>query len=229
MPKPLLPPRGLFVTTGLAFDRTLPEKVKMTWIQLRMLGWGSDETPPISMDQISELTGKKQSTIYEHMAVLRDRGALRWRPAQKGTLILSFDDEAFSRNLEKPSSSSSFLSTEESTTTSVNSLRRETFQKSGNSENLENAFQKSGKEGPQTTLSDDVIEALRSIRVSEALYQEIEGSGWTDEEIIQAVKECKDEGDKPGGLFVYRIRNGQVPDMEAENYYSGIYAEFVEH
>jgi hypothetical protein len=44
------------------------------------------------MRQMVKILGKKQSAIYKHMAMLRDQGALRWRPAGCGTLIVSFPD-----------------------------------------------------------------------------------------------------------------------------------------
>jgi hypothetical protein len=44
------------------------------------------------MEQLAELLGKSQSTLYGHMAALRSRGALRWRSARDGTLIVSFED-----------------------------------------------------------------------------------------------------------------------------------------
>ena len=92
MPRPLLPPRGLFVPTAMIFDQTLPETVRFTWILLRCLAWGKSETPMLSMNQLVEIIGKKQSALYKHMAILRDRGVLLWRPAGCGTLIVSFPD-----------------------------------------------------------------------------------------------------------------------------------------
>jgi len=73
-------------------DHSLPETVRFTWIQLRCLAWGRSETPVLSMKQIVDILGKKQSAVYKHMAMLRDQGALRWRPAGCGTFIVSFPD-----------------------------------------------------------------------------------------------------------------------------------------
>lgn len=103
--------------TSLLFDRQLSPAAAHTWAQLRALAWGKSETPALSIQQLAEVTGKKPSTLYGHMAALRDRDALRWRPADRGTLIVSFMEatnpessgelsefpENFSENLEKPS------------------------------------------------------------------------------------------------------------------------------
>ena len=123
MPRPLLPPRGVFVPTRLIFQRKLTPSVVLTWLQLRALAWGQHDTPEISLQQVQELTGKSPSTLYGHMALLRSWDALRWRPSEGGTLIVTFDlddlpDSAFtveraqfqdSRTLENlsPSPSSS--------------------------------------------------------------------------------------------------------------------------
>ena len=90
MPRPLLPPRGVFISTMMIYNREVPPSVVYTWIQLRGLAWDRTETPPLSMPQLSDLTGKSQSTLYGHMALLRSWGALRMRPSAKGTFIVSF-------------------------------------------------------------------------------------------------------------------------------------------
>ena len=138
MPRPLLPPRGIFIPTALLFECSLPPATVYTWAQLRALAWGRDETPPFSLDQISRLTGKKASTIYGHMAALRDRDALRWRPADRGTIVVSFPEPSFepvdekgviSMNLEKPSLKDS---SENQLDSGLEDLRGDAFQKSGN-------------------------------------------------------------------------------------------------
>lgn len=88
----------------LLYDKTLPPVVRDTWARLRGLAWGKDETPPLSLDQICELLGIGQSTLYGHMLILRQRAALQWRAAGNKTLIVSFADcpADLSRNLEKP-------------------------------------------------------------------------------------------------------------------------------
>ena len=121
MPRPLLPPRGIFVPTTIMYNHDYSPTVIHTWIQLNGLAWDRSETPQLSMNQLSEITGKSHSTLYGHMALLRSWGALRMRNSEKGTFIVSFtadsgeftlesdshpeqSDSEFpdSRNLEKP-------------------------------------------------------------------------------------------------------------------------------
>jgi hypothetical protein len=90
MPRPLLPPRGIHVPTTIVFHKDLSPTVIHTWIQLRALAWGQDETPQLSILQLSKLTGKSRSTIFGHLALLRQWGALRWRSSDEGTFIVSF-------------------------------------------------------------------------------------------------------------------------------------------
>ena len=90
MPRPLLPPRGIHVPTTIVFHKDLSPTVIHTWIQLRALAWGQDETPQLSILQLSNLTGKSRSTIFGHLALLRQWGALRWRSSEKGTLMVTF-------------------------------------------------------------------------------------------------------------------------------------------
>jgi hypothetical protein len=74
----------------MIYNREIPPKVVYTWIQLRGLAWDRTETPQLSMAQLSDLTGKSQSTLYAHIALLRSWGALRMRPSVKGSIIVAF-------------------------------------------------------------------------------------------------------------------------------------------
>jgi len=109
MPRPLIPPRGVFVPSSLLFDHDRPEAewlppvVRDTAIQIMALAWGKNETPPISFDELSKLTGKSVPTLYAHMGLLRDRDALRWRPSGTSTIIVELlDGTSVSENLEMP-------------------------------------------------------------------------------------------------------------------------------
>jgi hypothetical protein len=128
MPRPLRPPRGVFVTTQLIFDAELSDAVKTTGIQLRALAWGQDETPPISMHQLCVETGKSQATLYGHMRLLRLRGALRWRPAGPTEIIVTFEPGFWnSGNLESTGNPTAVNSAE-------NPAKNDTFQLSKNLE-----------------------------------------------------------------------------------------------
>lgn len=104
MPRSLLPPRGVFVSSYLVYDKDIPPTVRDSWVQLRGLAWGRLETPSLSIQTISELTGKHKSAIYEHLRLLQARGALRWHPGSKSEIIVVFpEDDNFqlSENMEK--------------------------------------------------------------------------------------------------------------------------------
>jgi len=91
MSRSLLPPRGIFVPSRLIYARNLPPAILQTWVQLRGLAWGAYETPSLSFNQLFEITGKSQSSLYGHLTFLRNWGALRWRPSGTGIFIVSFD------------------------------------------------------------------------------------------------------------------------------------------
>ena len=93
MSRPLLPPRGIFIPSTLLYDRKISPAVRDTWSQLRGLAWGQISTPPLTYQQIIEMTGKSQSTLFEHMRLLRITGALQWRSAGSATLIISFPED----------------------------------------------------------------------------------------------------------------------------------------
>ncbi len=105
MPRPLLPPRGIFVPAALIYNTDLAPAVRDTWVQLRGIAWGCQETPSVSLAQLSDILGKKRSTLYEHMRLLQSRGALRWRTGSTSEIIVVFptnDELQFSQNPDKP-------------------------------------------------------------------------------------------------------------------------------
>jgi hypothetical protein len=151
MPRDLLPPDGIWVPRSILYDKTLPAVVRDTWIRLRGLAWGRTETPPLSIDQICQVFGMSQSTLYGHMLILRDRAACSWRAAGNKTLIVSFEDAAggHSENLEKPTLSISSLST--------------SGKKRGNSTEGAAAFQKSGKRQADPRTQHAAVQACRAV------------------------------------------------------------------
>jgi len=127
MGRSLLPPQGFIsnIPICLLFNQQIPESAKVTWLQLRSLAWGVEETPEFSAEQFEDWTGKSQSTLYAHMRLLRSGGALSWRQGSKSTLIVygfmqpdqpsdqNCDAFQFSRNLEKPTILEANLNTKE--------------------------------------------------------------------------------------------------------------------
>ena len=110
MPRSLLPPKGVIIPPNIAYDTTMSPAARDTYMQLRGLAWGKLETPKMSLEELSMITGKSRSTIYGHLAYLRDRGVLRYVNADDKTLVVSFIDEPVqSKNLESLLNSSSSL------------------------------------------------------------------------------------------------------------------------
>ena len=90
MTRPQLPPRGVFVSSRMIYHPQLPPAVILTWIQLRGLAWGGTVTPPLSMQELADLTGKCQATIYSHLELLRQMRRLSWSSAGNASIIVSF-------------------------------------------------------------------------------------------------------------------------------------------
>lgn len=205
--RPLLPPRGLFVPTSILFG-DLPDTVRMTWMQLRALAWGQQETPPVSIGQLHQITGKSQSTLYGHMATLRDRDALRWRPAQGGTLIVTFpaETDVNSENLELPYQEEVNISSTTPIDSEIDLLNRAAkFRKSGK------PFRKSGIDLPQ-----DLVDYLTDLGVYPQALARVSESGWTVDQLWHlALTVAEDRTAKaPGGLFLSRLATTPPPQGE---------------
>ena len=99
MPR-LLPDQYVKVEVLILYDDTIPDTVKATYAQLRGLAWDGTQTPQISFDNLMEITGKIRSTLYGHMAFLRDRHALSWITDGKGNFIVTFTPDLLSENLD---------------------------------------------------------------------------------------------------------------------------------
>lgn len=94
----LLPARGVWIPAAIAYDKEIPASALDTYVKLKGLAW-QNGTVEITMPELQAITGKGHSVLYGHMALLRDRCALRWRATGRGTLMVSFEDDTFS---EKP-------------------------------------------------------------------------------------------------------------------------------
>lgn len=114
MSRPLLPPNHVRIPVRILYNKSLAPAARDTFCQLMGLGWGLKATngeielPAVSVTELSAMFGKSQSTIYGHLAYLRDWEVLRWRPSNGKTLKIWLivgelepepDD---SRILEKP-------------------------------------------------------------------------------------------------------------------------------
>src|SRR4030042_5497502 len=89
---PHLPPPGIFIPTRMIFDPQIPSVTLFTWIQLRCLAWDGRVTSPLSMQELTQITGKSQATLYRHISLLRHFSVLSWLSTAQGKIILSFPD-----------------------------------------------------------------------------------------------------------------------------------------
>lgn len=93
MTKSLLPPKGIMAQTALLFEHNISPALRDTWLQLRALAWGAQETPELSMPQLEALTGKKARTLYAHLKEAREISLLAWRVSTRKSIIISFPEE----------------------------------------------------------------------------------------------------------------------------------------
>jgi hypothetical protein len=233
MPTPLKPPRGAFIATGILYHPDLTPAVKDTLMQLLGLAWRTNgrETLPLSLNQLSHLTGKPVKTLYGHIAVLRDtHSALRMQDAGDGAVIFLFADWTRpALSASKGYSGKPELPVKE---------EEEDFKDpliNGNNLLLnDQAVPKSAKKlhprvkkalppspaphppspppPPRTALSDDLQNALLEAGVFPSLLLEVEKSGRAEDELFALLAwASSSQPDNPAPLFVVRLRAGGQP------------------
>jgi hypothetical protein len=62
---------------SVAYNKTIPAVVRDTYVQVRGLGLGKTEFS-VRMEVMAEVTGKSQSTLFEHLRLLEKCKTLRW-------------------------------------------------------------------------------------------------------------------------------------------------------
>lgn len=92
MTKPLIPPHYVNVPTDMLFNCDLSEAIKDTYYKMRAFAWGKDETPILAWKDVLEAVGKKRSTIYQHLGVLRDTNWLLFSSTQHSCIQVRFLD-----------------------------------------------------------------------------------------------------------------------------------------
>jgi hypothetical protein len=98
MPRPIVPPRGAFISSRVIFHPTMPANIKETLIILLALAWSSHSqaTPPLTYSQMAKLTGKSVRRLFSHIAVLRDEyAALRLQSTGNGIFVVTLADWLF--------------------------------------------------------------------------------------------------------------------------------------
>ena len=206
----LVPSRGVFVPTRLIFARELPPVIRDTLVQLMALAWSnaSHELPPVSYTQLSGLMGKSVTTLHGHFAILRTyHAALRLRGAGNGLIIVTLADWLYtnkpsrlqktdSRNLEAP----------------VNDLESDHKDEEEGVSHPDLPLDQSDplvEKNPQ--LPHDLENTLIEAGVFSFLLPEVARAGWQNDDLLALLTWCEaDNPEKPGGLFMVRLRAGVV-------------------
>ncbi len=86
------PPRYVNAPTGMVYDPRLTPAVCHTGIQLIGLAWESrgKVIEEVEISKLEEVTGKSRSTVYGHLAALRDAGWLQFSSSRRGGLTVRF-------------------------------------------------------------------------------------------------------------------------------------------
>jgi hypothetical protein len=97
--RPLLPPRGIFITTPVLYRVRMRDYLRLTLIQLLGLAWGDHMTPTLSYTFLEEVLQKSRQRIYEQMVELRDKySALCLQKVGTGTFYIIFADWLYDPN-----------------------------------------------------------------------------------------------------------------------------------
>jgi|GEM_PF-4514018 len=134
----LIPPRYVNVPSKIIYDEAVQPAVRDTYVQLRGLAWGKEETPPLSMEQITNILHKSRSTLYGHLTILRDQGWLQFSTAQTLTIVVQFIDEPYDEKDSRNSDSVNFINSTTDLKNFNDGIKKiPTVQKTGQSRNLD--------------------------------------------------------------------------------------------
>jgi hypothetical protein len=114
----------------IAYNKSIPAVVRDTYVQVRGLGWGKPEFS-VRMEVMVELTGKSQSTLYEHLRLLEKCKTLRWS-ITNGVAIFKFNNDPPSEHSENSEGAFNIFNPLKD-----NNLRESQKIKKGESENSE--------------------------------------------------------------------------------------------
>ena len=92
---------GVFVPMQVLGHTALNPALVYTWMKIKLLVGGQEESAPIGIQELVEYIGRSASTLYDHRAVLRRIELVRQRCEGPGQLIFSFPRNDHS---EKPES-----------------------------------------------------------------------------------------------------------------------------
>jgi hypothetical protein len=251
MPKPLLPPRGNFISTRLIFHADIPAPMLITLIQLVALSWNSQNkmTCPLTYRALADLTSKSVRTIYGHLSALQNTyAALRLQSTGDGIFVVVLADWVF----PTPKSGETDCKTlqmpvKEEEEDSILKPRRETPppDDSDQEEECEGKPRRTAKFGkhkplrrPNRALSAGLRQQILEAGVFPNLLEEIAASSYSEED-LRALLVWSKQGnpDSLAGLFIYRLppcpacgmAGGKHKDDCGARYLLGPYAEFLKN
>jgi hypothetical protein len=233
MPRSLIPPRGVYVSSQVVYHPDMPAHLKETLIQLIGLAWGSptDNTPPITYKELANLTGKSEFSLYGHIENLRSQfNALSLHQAHRGYYVFALDKWVVpaksGQALLKIFKNANSIKEEEESIKDENHLESpppppdsdQEGEREGKPRKFSKTFRKVRKKKQRKStreegreLSPDLTDALVAAGIFKGLLGEIRASTFS-EEALRALLEWT-EDDRPGNaaaLFIGRLRAGAV-------------------
>lgn len=230
MTRPLLPPKGVFIGSRVVYDPGLPAPVKETLLQLMALTWPSHShcTPPLTYALLTHLTGKSARTLRGHFSMLGHYHAvLRLQRAGTGQFMLVLADGLFDNRIDLPAGGETLPepyhdhSQEEDEMVNLTDTFPEELLPHPHDQEREET---PGQHGAGQAAGDPP--APGRLKLKKAFVRRMEDAG-VFSHLFDEVAECAVKGkythnqlealldwcvaennDRPGGLFIYRLRKG---------------------
>lgn len=214
MPRPLLPPRGLYISSYLLFNPQMKPAVRETLMRLMALAWWQKEhhqTPPLSIFELARLTHKSPRTIHGHLAILRDElAALRLQPAGDGLYVIAFHDWVFEPGWSGPPGCS-ILQKPDQEEEDVNSSSC-TVEIPPPDDQHAPAREAPANPAERGGLSRFLHRKLLDMGLFPRLLGEVAASGWGEYELRALMAWAQEDNpEKPAALFMSRLRHGARP------------------
>lgn len=184
------PPGGVLIPATLISAAGLSAGALHTWAWLRGLAMGSCPTQAYSIQELSKLIGKSPSTLYNHLAILKSRGALRWQNTGKGTLSFVFDPAIGNENPSEETAMASLAT--------------------GNTPERENDFQPCGNLEVNFQNSRNLEDEAQVSRI-----QESGNAASLNPEVLNILINQQDSRGEEGKFRDARIQEGEIPETGA--------------
>ena len=219
MPRPLKPPRGIFIATQVIFHPALSPALKDTLLRLMALAWasGGHFTPPLSYAQLAALTGRSLRSLHAHLSELRDTyAALRLQRAGDGNFIIVFNDAVLPPQKMPSNCKSLHQPDQEEEEEEVNIpgedllLLDDHYDHSGAKvQNFAQTPPFSLQSSAQTPLSAQFLDGLQAAGVFASLLDEVAASRRSEEDLRALLAWAQaEQPENPAPLFIARLRAG---------------------